>query len=247
MQLSNFFNRNRIRLLILALILLVIPIVTVSIFYLDRSENKSSVNLSQEAQDTATLKQKIGSILGEDVSSTKTEGSRIIQKFETLENPKSSQEDKYKALALIASFTQSLYSDTHNPKLYSFINNDLVNYAKKYFSEFYKEAYFVYSCQDPSCAQNSQPKEILAVIEEIKTSDFPPQVKQTLSEDLLNAGYRSKAETPGKVSQYMLLAQMIKNNKNFSPTGQNLKIAQEIENYVKNTFPKEYEKIRTQQ
>lgn len=237
MQLFFLKGRKGFLLVLILTILIVGSIAT--IFYIDNKPPTSSGgNL---LQDTLALKGKINSLLLNDPNDpNRSDGSRVLQKFSILEDSQAAEKERYEALIVITNFAQSIYSDTHNPEYYSLINEDIAGYAKKYFPNIYNENYFLYSCQDPTCAEEEQPAEILAVIEEIKSSDFPDEVKETLSEDLLNAGYRSKEENPGKVRQYLIIAEMIRRNENFSATGQNIKIADDIENYVKNKFPVEY-------
>ena len=237
MQLSDFIQKYKLILSIFFLIFLIIIIVE-AIFYLDNSKSLQT-NQSSQSQELKALEQKIISTLANTSSGKNNENSRILNKLTILEDAKVSQAEKYNALVSISSFLQGLYSQSNDPKLYNLINKDVLEYAKKNFPQYYNENYFVYSCQDPSCADSPQPPDILKIVVEIKASDFPTDVKQSLTQDLINTGYRSKAENAGKRSQYKTISNMIRANNDFSPNGQNIKISQEIDDFIKKSFPNE--------
>lgn len=242
-QVVYFFARNKVIILLIGLVILIV-FLTSFIFYLNSPKNQSTISSSQ-IQAANVLKQKVDSILSADSkASGLNEGTRLDQKFNIVEDTSTSEKEKFDALAIIADFSQSLYSSTNNPKLYSYINTDLINYAKKYFPKFYNNSNFVYPCQDTSCEDSPQPKEILKIIDEINASDFPDQVKKDLSRDLINTGYRSQKEEIGKFNQYLIIASNIKNNSWFSKTGETLKIAQDLENFIKETYPREYKNLK---
>lgn len=236
-----FKNRNFLMSIILLIIITIIFIILATIFYLNSNNNNQSTRDHSVLLGYSNLKNKINTIAGEIPQGINTKAGttffRTEKYFNIIEGQDSTLEEKYDALTQISLFLASMYSYTNDQKLYELINEDIDNFAIQNFPNLHEKDKIRTSCQDDSCVDSSQPPQLENILKLIEKSDFPEVVKETLTQDLINTGYKSNKEAEGKVNQYMILADMTEENTWFSPSGQNIIIANDIYDLVKINFP----------
>ena len=100
-------------------------------------------------------------------------------------------------------------------------------------------------CYDSSCADSPQPQEILDIIDEINSSSLPDEAKKLDSEILIVYTFATKDhnQTIAKVNNYYFLAQSIKRSSEYEKAGINIKISDEIMNYLNKNYPKELSEV----
>lgn len=207
-----------------------------TIFILNSSQvNKNNSTLSGYPE----LKQKIINTISENQKDTPL-SSRVIKELSKIEDQKTSEKDKYIALASTTSFLANLYRLNNNNKYYQLINNDMNIFAKKNLFKYYNKDDFTAQCMDKSCTDHNQPPQLDNIIKEIKLSDFPQEVKDSLITDLTNTGYRPSSLKKGTVGIYWTLADMTKTNTWFSSSSANLRIADDIYKLIEENYPDEY-------
>lgn len=232
------FSKKKIIAVSLLFLVILIPLLLGIIFYTDRSVRTKSAN---QLAGYTELKDRIKSVVTKSNGSKNTIYSRMQKQMIILEDNKKTDKDKYNALVILVFYLKSEYSYTNNHEYFDLINVDAANFAKTHFLKYYDEISFKTSCQDKSCAKNSQHPEIITILEEIKNSDFPPEIKETLTQDLINTGYKN--ESTARAEQYMILADMVKNGNSYSASGTNIKIADDIFSLVKKHYAQNYEGI----
>ncbi len=235
------FSRNRIVIFII-LITILAGIILGIIFYAN-STLKSNQQPSSSLVDYAPLLQEVNLLSSDSSIAQNSQYQRFLEKFQKLGDSKLSRKQKYDELANSVSFFEGLYSSTNNPKVYPVLKN-IDKFAKDSFPDFYQELDFSYFCQDPSCAETSQPEEIENIIKDIESSDFPDFVKKSLIRDVTNVGYLSKSQNEEKALTYLTIEDIIRNYGNYSPSGVNLKIADRLYAYIEKEFPEILQKMK---
>lgn len=240
MQIMAFVKKNKLILIPVVLILLICGLLA-TIYYLGSPNNSgqnSQSTIGSDLKDYAVFKQKVNSFASPILPYT-----RAATEIKLLEDKSASKKNRYDALAQAFLFFTQLYSQTHNQKLYVFLNKDFNSFAKENFAEYYKASSFRYSCQDPACQDTPQPKEIAQIIEEMKSANgVPEKIKTVLYTNLINDSYISKND-PLRVGSYIMSAEIIRKDDSFTKAGLNNKFADEIEAYFKTAYPKEYTKF----
>ncbi len=238
MQFVNIIKKNKIALSVFILIVVII-ILGISIYWANNSNKTVSVS---SLKGYSALKQKISNLAKNE---PELEQDALYQKTAsyTQQIASSSKKDSYDNTARGYDSLTSLYSITSNPKLVPIIKAYSL-FAKENFPSEYKSSQFVYLCQDPTCAETPQPPEILKIIDEIKQSDFPKQVQKDTAQNLLTTGYLPKANEEQKFNEYLFMVQALRNYGEFSKSGENIKISDELYNFVKKAFPKNFESIK---
>lgn len=232
-------SRNKLLILLILVVTLIIPILISGIYYLNKKNQDMLTNKYGGLSGYVQLQNKI-----KNLSSDKsiTEGilyTRFVKKFNELPSIKEKNK-QYEAFLQDVSFLHGLYSYTNNPKLYS-IQKDFIEFAKLNFPK-YKDNDFSYFCQDSTCAEDPQPKEILTLLTEIEESNILERDKEALIRDITNAGYLSKKNTESKALTYLMIASLIKSSPEASNSAYK-NIANKIENYIKTTYPDTVKKI----
>ncbi len=175
--------------------------------------------------------------------------SETINQFKVLENPTNSPDIRYGALVQISDSLIKTYIATQNPKIYSFIANDLNIFAKVNFSKNYKQTDFASPCMDPQCEIEPAPKEILSIINEIRSinsSFVSAGNKEGQILNLKSSIYNNSKNRYQKAILYMNAANQIRADEEFQKANLNNKIADEIINFVKNRYPEEYNILKNQ-
>lgn len=222
--------RKRVTLLVIVVIVS-IGLLLLAIYKIDKSK-QAQVNL----RGYDSIKQKMAT-----VSNTTTKDpqyQKMLLKLNALESKNLSREEQYTLLEEAGGALNFAYASTNNHDLY-ILEKGLVDLIRSNFPEKNFPASEP-SCFDPVCAENPQPKEILAVIEEIKKSNVPEGLKDDNIRDLTNFGYLNKKDNYSKAGDYLFVAQDIKNNKDYTSAGLNIKLSDAIIDYVRTTFPEEY-------
>jgi len=170
-------RRKLIFLLILLITLIVVILILVYILYLKSIFYTSGVN------DLHYKAEKV-------VYETSNQGlnETIKAKFDDLKNDELSDQEKYNSLFLIRMNLSSTYNKNHDPKLRSFINNELIQFAKNNFSKEFKENDFLQTCSDLECGEKIS-AELEKIITDIKRSNIPPEEIETILYNLELAAY----------------------------------------------------------
>lgn len=235
-----FIKKYKLIFLLVLLVILICGLLS-AIYYLgsfNNSRQNSQSTIGNDLKNYAAFKQKFNSF-----SSPILPYTRAVGQIKILEDKSASKKSRYDALTQAFSFLTQLYSQTHNQKLYVFLNKDFNSFAKENFPEYYKASYFSYSCQDPVCQDTPQPPEIAQIIEEIKsTTGIPENIKTTLYTNLITDSYISKND-PLRIGSYIISAEIIRTDDSFIKAGVGNKFADKIEAYLKSAYPKEYSKF----
>ncbi|OGH11302.1 MAG: hypothetical protein A3B38_00555 [Candidatus Levybacteria bacterium RIFCSPLOWO2_01_FULL_36_13] len=229
-------QRNRI-IIIISLLVFVVLILT-AIYFLDSFSDNSSNSTSLKNFDT--IKNQAKSLASDSQINSNASYQKILSQLARAENKNLSNKEKAKILDVTGSYILDAYYYTNNHKLYLYaqaFNNFLIeNIGEK--------ARLNIPCYDPECAENPQPKEILNVIEEIKQSQLPQGLKDSVILDLTNFGYlRNGYGLPTyniKIGSYASLANTIRKDPEFIKAGINEKIYNDIVNYLRVEYPDEY-------
>jgi hypothetical protein len=171
--------------------------------------------------------------------------SKFMSQLDILENKNADEENKYASLAQANSELQLLYSFTGNPKVRNLLDA-LNTFAKNNFPTQYQQNQFSYYCQDLGCTDDPPPPELLKIVDEIRNSDFPTSVKSVNSQHLLSISYFQKKDVATKVYRYLGFAYAVRGYAYLTKTGANTKIADDLYNYVKSYYPKEFHALATQ-
>lgn len=229
---------------LITIVLILIIIILSLIFVIDRygPNNNLGITVSSNLKDLDLIKseaKKLSSVREINSNGTYT---KILSQINSLEDKKTSRkEDKYKIVRAIWENVLGLYSDTNRNELYNFqiIFNDFIkkNYPDK--DQFNLKPL----CLDPNCAEKEQPKEIQSVIEKINKSSIVEPVKESDIQSLKNFGYINDNWAQLKVNGYLDVAYYIKDSKYYTDAKINEEIYNQIINYIKNTYPNEYEEF----
>lgn len=163
--------------------------------------------------------------------------ARVEEKFKILENKKLSAEERYKALDNLSFFFQSLYGNTNDPKVRTYIK-ELGVYAQKEFPKLYVKAVFNPICQDPSCGQIIS-SDIKKVISSIESSKIDPQDKERLIKNLTNAGYAKNEDREYKSYVYNQVLADLNSIADISSSSSILEISKDLSSFIKKEYPEE--------
>lgn len=239
-MISTRLPRNKYNLVLIALILLLIIVVSIVIVYLNISQN----NTVQRNTNLTIKTNEIINTIEETISPTakeRPEYSRVSTYLNQL-RAANTPDEKYIALKNATSGIQLIYSLTNEPELYKLINTDINNFAKENFPDLYSPVDFEYPCQDPACAKNpNQPSEILSIVNDINSSDFPDEYKEIYSNNVLNANYLP--DDKSKVLTYMIAIRNLEASSDLSSAGLNIEIANNLRQYVTSEFPEEFKEF----
>ncbi|MCL4353340.1 hypothetical protein M1615_02590 [Patescibacteria group bacterium] len=235
---------------IIIIVVAVIIIALTLIYYLNYSSKSNSPTLStsnstpgSDLKGYPELMQNVNSLRSDNTLAQAPLFSRIINSLQIVGNSKSTEQERYNALVNADGLLENLYNTTNNHKLYS-IPGDFSDFAKINFPKLYKDSdFFPVYCIDPSCAQSPQPQAILNIVNEIKNSNVPEVVKTTFVQDILNPGYLQNSFLNTKIFAYTIVANNLKNSGALTKAGLNEKLYNELTDYVKTTYPEEYNKI----
>lgn len=234
-----FFTKNK-KLIIPSLVFVVIVLLVSSVLLVNKYSINSTSIVGSDLKGYTTFKEKLNSLhLTNDPLYAKA-----IAKFNIVEDKNSLAQDRYNALAQAVFFLMNSYSKNNDPKIYNFIKNDFNTFAKDNFKNYYKQTDFTVVCQDPSCADSSAPKEIVNIINEINSLETISEAhKKMMILNLQYAVYFPSDNARSKAYSYLGVAHAIRTDQQFTTAGINNKIADEIDNFVKNTYPKYYIKL----
>lgn len=246
-NLTSSFKDRKIIIIIILIILLVL--LSVTIFLINsKQKNPLTTNSNMTLEnELINHEKKLDQIL---TAKEKSDKEYIVLK-QLLELTRTEKEvkEKYKNYKAASDKVQLLYSLYNNSALYSYINEDMNNFAKKNYQDYYEESAFDYPCQDSKCADSQQPAEILTIIEDLKASDLPEVYKNNYIQNLKNTGYESNKNPHSKAWQYFMTAKSLENSSDLSPSGVNLLIANKISEFIKSKYPSDYEsfsKVQTE-
>lgn len=240
MRFFNILKNNK--LFLLFLILLIILILGSSIFFIDNSNKKNISNSKTNLIGYDEVLAQINSLSSDSKVVEDTQYSRGINSFKKIQDPNLSEQNQYTQLTNTNDFFNSLYSSTNNPSITKLLDS-LNNFGQKNFPKYYQKIDFSYYCQDPECADTAQPQEIQVIINDIKASKIDEGIKKSLIQNLTNSGYIPSNKNTFKAENYLIDADIIRQDKAFTDEGINNKIADAIVDFVKKTFPKEYEEL----
>lgn len=243
MHLFDVLKRNYKQLIFIGIIIIILSSIGIIYFINYNNPPKSAkITYKSDLKGYSELRPKIDSLL-ENPNVPPVMVSRVSLKYKTLEDNEKSSKDKYDATLAINFYLNSLYSDTNNP-IFRPISEDLGNFAKLNFPTLYEKKMFDTVCQDKSCAESPQPKEILKIIDDIKKSNLPDELKKTTAQDLLNPGFLPNNKRSGKVRVYFIILNTIKGFTTDYPSKEIQNIYNELDNYLEKYFSSEYEDVK---
>jgi hypothetical protein len=233
-----YYIKNKKILLLLTLLILVFILVG-SVFLIDNALNGSTSTVGGNLKGYAQLKQKFDALAATNQNAYRT----AMEQFNVLEDKKASAKTQYTALAKTAFYLSDDYAKLFNPKIYSLVNKDFAAFAKNNFGSYFKQNDFSIPCQDPTCAESPQPKDIINIINEIKAEpNIPDGDKNAMIGNLTNAGFITGSDY-NKAWNYFMAGQIIRSEDMFTKAGVNDKYANEVQDYIKNKFPDAYKKL----
>lgn len=161
----------------------------------------------------------------------------FIKKLDSLDNSNLTKEEQQNLLKSAWVDLYTAYLESNEPKLY-----DLTVEFKKFIDSNYTENEFKIKlqCLDSACAEDVVPADIQTIINEIEKSSVPEAIKTDYTQQLKTFTYISDEQAHVKVVDYLSLAESIKINTEFEKAGLNLKIYNDIRDYVKNAYPDLY-------
>lgn len=218
--------------LMLIIILLIITSIVGAIYIIDL---KSSPTTLSEYNDLKQATEKISKI---DNVSKNRNFSVFLKKLVSLDNSKLSKDDQLKVLKSAWTDLFSAYSETNEPKLY-----ELSKEFKKFIDSNYTEEEFkiILQCLDPTCSESSSiPQEIQAIIDEIENSTLSEGIKNDYTQQLKTFTFINDDQANVKVIDFLSLAESARNDDELEKIGLNLKIYNDLREYLKKTYPDLY-------
>lgn len=168
----------------------------------------------------------------------------VTDQFNILENNKSTPQDDYNSVLRITFFLSHAYSISNDHSIYSYIVKDLNSFAKTNFTKYYKTQDFKITCQDALCAESPQPTEIIKIINEINNlTSIPDYDKKAATQNLEYAMYFPNNPRFSKASMYYQAETNIRFDPFFIKANVNQKIADEIDAFIKQVYPDQYNKL----
>ncbi len=231
---------NKLRVFLLLLVLLIALILS-SIFIIDLKSNKTNVKINSSLKGYVEVKSALSNLSKTPEIQADSQYSRVIERFNSLENSNLNSASKYSNLREAFSFLTGLYLSTNNHDVY-LIFPSFTKLAEDNFKEFKKED-FAYDCQDPTCADTPMPQEIKDVISQIEKLNFNENSKKGLIQNIKSSSYVSSNLIELRVANFLTDAEILRLNPFLKELKQNDILADKIVSYVKNTYPKEYEKL----
>lgn len=242
MLVAEFFKKNKLLLLFLSLIV-VIAVAAGTIYYINlKTGVTNNLFASGKLKGYEELKQKANALTADKQINETPDLGKFIAKLTLLEDKSMSDEKKYETLRDAFERLTSLYSLTNNPKVNEIVM-EIGPFAKENFPKYYKDYHFQYYCQDTTCAENPPPNEILDFIEEINASDMPGAVKHSAATNLLNTTFLPEKEKDQIINSFLITYTMLRDGIDFSKTGANKKIANDIFEYIQKRYPEDMKKI----
>jgi hypothetical protein len=242
MNILNNFNEPKKPIFILTFCLIIL-ILLGSIYYVNSLNHNLTNYATNNLKGYENLMQKINTIKSDPQIASQPLLNRMFQKMQLMENPKSSDKDRYNDLIMADKFMQTLYAYTNNHSLYV-LNGDFKQFGNNNFPKQYKPTDFNINCMDLVCADSKQPKQLTIILNDIYQSDFPKEIKDSMSRNIQNTSYYSDKDLLLKASGYLTLAAVIRNNySSFSKSGTNVIIANNLYDFVKNYYPEQFKKI----
>ncbi len=235
----HFFGlvKNNKIFLIIAILSLIILAITISIVNL--GNNKLAINRQTGFTGYYDLKTKINKIANDNPTVGQNRNyQKMVTSIALIEETKASKEDKHKALYEAFNYIIVAYAETNDHNLY-LLQKDLASFINLNFPKDNTDN-LKPSCFDPICA-NPPSTEITNVINKIQSSNLPSYIKKSDIKMLKNFSYLTNDNSGSKTGDFLIVASMIKNNSEYIKLGINIKISDEIINYVKNAYPKEYD------
>jgi hypothetical protein len=171
--------------------------------------------------------------------------SKFTAQLNILSDKNADEGSKYTSLVQAGSQLQFLYTLSSNPKIRNLLDT-LNTFAKNNFPTEYQQNQFSYFCQDSGCTDDPPPPTLLKIVDEIRNSDFPTNIKTTNSQHLLSLSYYQKKDAAAKVYRYLGFAYVIRGYAYLTKTGANTQIADNLYNYVKSYYPNEFHTLAAQ-
>ena len=243
MQFSSFV-KNKLKIVLIICLILVIVLISGIIIYLGHNQNSVSpknVAVDFGLKNYAQLKTDINKAFTDSTISQSPSAEKFYSQLTQVEDTTLSTTDKYKALTMGYLYLRQAYRETNDHALYA-LPQEYANFVKTNFPKEYKQQNFgKIPCQDKICEDEPQPAEILKVIDEINTSSIPDVVKTTFVRDLLNAGYVTKNDPRFRAFAYYMDANALSGSGALTDAGLNMKLSQEVLDYIQKTYPKQYQ------
>jgi hypothetical protein len=164
---------------------------------------------------------------------------RAMEELTELESKKMSKEEQLRQIEVIHSYLYQAYDQTNNHELYG-IFDELNKFSEANFGENSFKA--AIQCLDPVCAENPTPKEINSIIDKIKNSNIPSELKDEYVKTLTSLSYLNEKDAEVKVVSYLSIADSIKLEDEFVKAGNNLELYNELRDYLQSTYPSLYSK-----
>lgn len=140
---------------------------------------------------------------------------RINRYLTIINNPKSSDQEKYNALTALEFFFSMQYISSFDPTVRSYVNDTMNNFAKNNLSKYYKKADFNIPCSDPTCGNkiDSKGQEIIDSIS--NNNQIEPIYKDTILSNLKTTLYLPDVNKQDKASGLnIVVTQLQKLNNN---------------------------------
>lgn len=240
MRLLDFIKRNKLFSTFIVVVLILLGEIGYTYYITSKSNQKEPNGLNGYNE----LYKKVVDIQNTQLSKN-SEYFRAI-KYLAKTKSESSKNQEYSDLSISFSFIESVYARTNIHEFYS-LAKDYDTFAKANFSNLYKTNDFFIPCMDTACADSPQPQEIISIINEINGSTVPDLIKKSFVQNLTNITYISKTQAHLKTDGYLIVAAAIENSGSFKRLGLNTKLANEIIDFLKKEYPKEYQKITSKQ
>lgn len=233
----GYLINKRFLFIFLLLILTILSIVS-AIYIMDAKKittSKKTTNLI----GYQNLKQEIEAAGKIDKISNNRNFNTLLKKIADLETKNLTKDEQLSQIKFAWTDLYSAYLDTNDPELYK-LSLEFKKFAETNFTD--KNFKIIIQCLDPTCAEQPIPNEILAIIDEIDNSNISAEIKNDYSHQLKIFSYVNDKDSTVKVVDYLSLAVSMAKDEEFTKAGINLKIYNEIRNYVKKAFPELYDK-----
>ncbi len=230
---------NKKRKIIIAVFILLVIIAIGLIIIVLPSPNKPSIAIKPQLKNYDKLIVAINQI--NNLSTTQNgEFQKMIEQLRLTENPNLTRDQQFQDLRYAQTALIGAYVTSNDHTLYS-LQKTLADFMTLNFPDKKKQVVEIV-CFDPICAPK-QPKMVTDIVSEIKASNTLDVVKQGLAQDLNNASYFPDDDPQRKASNYLLVANAVKYDPDFIKAGINDKIANEILDFIKQTYPEQFAQI----
>lgn len=223
--------------LFIAIIFFLILVPILLFLTLSSGQNFTSIFKRETVNGISKFDAKLTALNTDKNIASDTNYSKATGLVKNLENnSKLSKKEKYDVLKSISDSLNFLYSNTNNPKVKD-VYIELGKIAKSNMSDLYSDTDFAVVCQDPTCQDTPEAPEITKVVDEIKNSNVEDYAKQAQLKNLENAKYLSGKNIELKVFNYYIISTRIVVSGAFTKAGVNVKIANEIWDYLTKKYP----------